>query len=110
MTVGQHNEILALLNSKMRVVLCDNRTFVGTFSAYDKFMNVVLTDAHELKKYKAKRKPPVEGKQHHDCLVIRGENIVSIIIDSDPPRPDRGDRDRDRDGGSSSRSHSRGRY
>ncbi|GFW47053.1 hypothetical protein TNCV_55071 [Trichonephila clavipes] len=73
----------------MRVILCDSRTLIGTFSAYDKHMNIVLTDCVEYKKYKAKRQPAVEGKITIGTAVIRGENIASIIVDEEPPRSSR---------------------
>lgn len=81
--MGKDNQILALLNAKMRVILCDNRTFLGTFAAYDKYMNVVLTDAMEVKKYKPRRKPLVEGKKDLGTVIVRGENIMSIIVDKE---------------------------
>ncbi|GBM08775.1 hypothetical protein AVEN_975-1 [Araneus ventricosus] len=67
----------------MRVILCDNRTFIGSFSAFDKHMNLVLTNCVEYKKYKPKRKPMVEGKKTIGTAIIRGENIMSIIIDEE---------------------------
>uniref|UniRef100_A0A2L2Y630 Sm protein B n=1 Tax=Parasteatoda tepidariorum TaxID=114398 RepID=A0A2L2Y630_PARTP len=89
MTVGRNNQILQLLNAKMRIILCDNRTFVGTFSAYDKHMNIVLTGCVEYKKYKAKRRAPVEGKKTIGTAIIRGENIMSVIVESQPEPPSR---------------------
>ncbi|GFT72140.1 small nuclear ribonucleoprotein-associated protein B', partial [Nephila pilipes] len=86
MPISKKNQILQLLNCKMRIILCDNRTFIGTFSAYDKNMNVVLTDCVEYKKYKPKRRAPVEGKKTIGTAVIRGVNIMSIIVDEEPPR------------------------
>ncbi|GFT72142.1 small nuclear ribonucleoprotein-associated protein B [Nephila pilipes] len=86
MTVSKKNQILQLLRCKMRIILCDNRTFIGTFAAFDKHMNVVLTDCVEYKKYKAKRQPAVEGKKTIGTAIIRGENITSIIVDEEPPQ------------------------
>ncbi|PRD21574.1 UNVERIFIED_CONTAM: SmB [Trichonephila clavipes] len=81
--VSSKNKILNLLKCKMRVILCDSWTLIGTFSAYDKHMNIVLTDCVEYKKYKAKKQPAVEGKITIGTAVIRGENIASIIVDEE---------------------------
>ncbi|GFR13507.1 small nuclear ribonucleoprotein-associated protein B' [Trichonephila clavata] len=85
MTVGSKINILQLLKCKMRIILCDCRTLIGTFAAYDQHMNVVLIDCVEYKKYKAKKQPAVEGKKTLGVVIIRGENITSIIVDEQPP-------------------------
>ncbi|KAF8793132.1 Small nuclear ribonucleoprotein-associated like protein [Argiope bruennichi] len=68
----------------MRVILCNNRTFIGTFSAYDKFMNLVLIDCVEYMNYKPRRKPVIKGKRTIGTAIIRGEHIMNIIIDEEP--------------------------
>ncbi|GFQ81043.1 small nuclear ribonucleoprotein-associated protein B [Trichonephila clavata] len=86
MIVGNNINMLQLLKCKMRIILCDCRTFIGTFAAYDKHMNVVLTDCVEYKKYKAKKQPAVEAKRALGVALFRGENITSIIVDEQPPQ------------------------
>ncbi|XP_071038750.1 small nuclear ribonucleoprotein-associated protein B isoform X3 [Parasteatoda tepidariorum] len=68
----------------MRIILCDNRTFIGTFSAYDKHMNIVLTNCAEYKNYVNKRKITIKGKKTIGTAIIRGENIVSVIVETLP--------------------------
>ena len=82
-TVSKNNQVLQLLNSKMRVILCDNRTFIGKFVAYDKHMNLVLTDCVEYRKYKpARTKTVIEAKKNYGVVILRGENVMSVIVES----------------------------
>lgn len=68
----------------MRVILCDNRTFIGKFVAYDKHMNLVLQDAVEYRKYKPVRtKKVIEAKKNYGVIILRGENVMSIIVESE---------------------------
>lgn len=70
-----------MLNSQMRVILCDNRTFIGKLVAYDKHMNIVLQDSVEYKKYKpARTKEVIEVKKNYGVIILRGENVQSIIV------------------------------
>ncbi|XP_035205489.1 small nuclear ribonucleoprotein-associated protein B-like [Stegodyphus dumicola] len=88
MTVSKNNKVLQLLHAKMRVILCDKRTFIGEFVAYDKHMNLVLINCTEYKKYKpskSKLKEPIEVKKTLGVVILRGESVMSIIVESEPP-------------------------
>ncbi|GIY07646.1 small nuclear ribonucleoprotein-associated protein B [Caerostris darwini] len=102
MTVGRSNQMLQLINYRMRIILRDCRTFIGTLSAYDHHMNIVLTDCTEYRKYKPHRKPEVEGKKVIGTAIFRGENITSIILDEEPPKSSSRSESGSRYGGSSS--------
>ncbi|GIY50327.1 small nuclear ribonucleoprotein-associated protein B [Caerostris extrusa] len=84
MTVGRSNQILQFINHRMRIILRDSRTFIGTLSAYDHHMNLVLTDCTEYRKYKPHRKAEIEGKKVIGTAIFRGENITSIILENPP--------------------------
>ena len=41
---------------RMRITMVDARTLIGTFLAYDKYMNIILADSEEFRKVRAHEK------------------------------------------------------
>ncbi|KAL7069521.1 LSM domain-containing protein [Cryptosporidium serpentis] len=72
------------INYRVRVTVQDDRMLVGNLMAFDKHMNVVLSDCQEYRSIKKKGEDLKEVKRSLGFIVLRGENIVTITAEAPP--------------------------
>ncbi|KAJ3171374.1 hypothetical protein HDU87_008331 [Geranomyces variabilis] len=93
MSTSRNSKIMALLNYRLRITVQDGRTLIGQMLAFDKHMNMVLADCEEFRKIKANGKAGEvqaerEEKRTLGLVILRGETIVSMSVESPPPAAD----------------------
>lgn len=96
-TRGQ-GKMANLINYRLRVTLLDGREMVGQMMAYDRHMNLVLSDVEEFRKIKKRSTkqgsstekaaaPMVETEERRSLglVILRGAHIISSTVESPPP-------------------------
>lgn len=77
------------MEHRLRVTLHDGRCIVGTFLAFDKHLNLVLSEAEEFRTLKSKGGSAVleerTEKRSLGLVLLRGENVVSLAVEGPPP-------------------------
>ena len=84
---GKGSKLLRYVEHRLRVTLHDSRTIVGTFLAFDKHLNLVLSEAEEFRMIR-KGTALIEERTEKRTLglvLIRGENVVSLAVEGPPP-------------------------
>lgn len=74
------------IDHRVRLTLNDRRVLVGTFIAFDKHLNVVLSDTEEFRILKPKKSgdPEREIKRPMGLMIIRGNSVISISAERAP--------------------------
>mmetsp|Transcript_13241 Transcript_13241/g.21930 ORF Transcript_13241/g.21930 Transcript_13241/m.21930 type:complete len:164 (-) Transcript_13241:75-566(-) len=87
MPSGKGSKLLRYVEHRLRVTLHDGREILGTFLAFDKHMNLVLSEAEEFRTLRSKGAVVEERleKRSLGLVLIRGENVVSLAVEGPPP-------------------------
>lgn len=82
-----------MLDHYLRVTIQDERTFVGKMIAFDRHLNIVLSDCEEFRKVKSSGKASsgieAEEKRALGLIVLRGEVILTLKVEAGPPAGDK---------------------
>ncbi|KAJ1568579.1 hypothetical protein HK405_000380, partial [Cladochytrium tenue] len=95
------SKIVQLLHYRLRITVQDGRVLVGNMLAFDKHMNLVLSECDEYRRIKSKpaaaatasgatasKSADREEKRALGLVILRGETIVSISVEAPPPPSD----------------------
>lgn len=86
---GKGSKLLRYVEHRLRVTLHDGRSVIGTFLAFDKHLNLVLSEAEEFRTLKSKGGAAMleerTEKRSLGLVLIRGENVVSLAVEGPPP-------------------------
>jgi len=89
MPSGKGSKLLRYVEHRLRVTLHDGRSIIGTFLAFDKHLNLVLSEAEEFRTLKSKGSAALleerTEKRSLGLVLIRGENVVSLAVEGPPP-------------------------
>eukprot|EP00918_Siedleckia_nematoides_P023041 GHVU01049576.1.p1 GENE.GHVU01049576.1~~GHVU01049576.1.p1 ORF type:complete len:171 (+),score=18.14 GHVU01049576.1:211-723(+) len=92
--MGRNTRMQQWINYRVRVTIQDGRMFVGTLSAFDRHMNVVLADCEEFRRKKTKKTTKqLSGSQDDEkeikrtlgFVLVRGEGVISLTAEAPPP-------------------------
>jgi len=90
MPSGKGSKLLRYIEHRLRVTLADSRVITGTFLAFDKHLNLVLSDSEEFRTIRGggdSRSNIVEEKlerRNLGLIILRGENVVSLAVEAPP--------------------------
>ena len=84
---GKGSKLLRYVEHRLRVTLHNGRYIVGTFLAFDKHLNLVLSEAEEFRQLRTQGALLEERteKRSLGLVLIRGENVVSLAVEGPPP-------------------------
>ena len=82
----RQSKFLMWINYRIRVTLSENRVLIGTFLAFDKHMNLVLSDTEEHCLVKSKNKKfDREKRRTLGLVLVRGDSVIAISAESQEP-------------------------
>lgn len=85
MSSNRQSKFIMWINYRIRVTTTDGRVFVGTFLAFDKHMNLVMSETEEYSRTKPKnKKNEEERKRTLGLVILRGDNVISFSAISQP--------------------------
>ncbi|CAE7336127.1 SNRPB [Symbiodinium sp. KB8] len=88
MAMNKSSKLLNYISYRMRVTLADTRTLIGTFLAFDKHMNLVLSDTEEFRIVRNKKSGGTAEERTErrplGLILLRGDTVVSLQVEAPP--------------------------
>jgi len=86
MVMSKQGKLINYVNYRLKITVQDTRTFVGTFMAYDRHMNIVMSDTEEFRIFKGKKgADDREEKRTLGLIILRGDCVVHLEVVGPPP-------------------------
>ncbi|ODQ79144.1 hypothetical protein BABINDRAFT_51071 [Babjeviella inositovora NRRL Y-12698] len=99
MNVSRKTKMADLVNYRIKVTTSDSRQLSGQLLSFDKHMNLVLADCEEYRITKKSLQELKEASRSNNLaptkvteqkrvlglVILRGEQVVSLVIESPPP-------------------------
>ncbi|CCD23635.1 mRNA splicing protein SMB1 NDAI_0B06030 [Naumovozyma dairenensis CBS 421] len=90
--VKQSSRLNDLINYKLRVITQDGRVYIGELLAFDKYMNLILSDCVEeripktqLPKLRNKVQDSIKiEKRVLGLTILRGEHVLTTVVEDKP--------------------------
>lgn len=87
------SKMAAIIGYRVKVTLNDSRTLTGNMLAFDKHMNLVLSECEEFRRVKRKAKHAEDDdeddmKRMLGLVILRGETVVTLSVEGPPPAED----------------------
>merc|ERR1712224_420073 len=85
MVQSNRTKLTSYINYRVRISLKDGRQLIGRFMAFDRHLNIVLGDCEECLKFPKKKVKKFEISRILGLTLLRGETLVSILVEGPPP-------------------------
>jgi small nuclear ribonucleoprotein B and B' len=85
MVQAKRTKLMGFINYRVRLVVSDGRHFIGRFMAFDRHLNLVISDCEEFRKISNKTQNQREERRVLGLAIIRGDEVVSLSIVAPPP-------------------------
>lgn len=89
---GKGGKLANVIGYRVRVSINDGRQFAGLLLAFDKHMNLVISECEEFRRVKAQKAKALTGADEGEemkrvlgLVILRGEHVVSITVEGPPP-------------------------
>lgn len=90
LAITKKTKLSELIHYRLKVSTIDNKSFIGNLLAFDKHMNLVLSDTEEVRLPKKTLQNIKAGKDIKEIktnlglIILRGDQIVNLTIQSAP--------------------------